>query len=257
MFMQAGPHRIRAVSFGTGGVPLVAHGGWTGNWELWEQPFASLSRSRRCISYDHLGSGESPLPPSVVPDLDTLVQSLRDVLDTLGVNRCILAGESSGSKVVLQFAVRYPERVQGLILVDGFANGMSDAALEATLQRLRSDYDGYLRSFIQACLPRPEDEHLRRWGLGILRRASLDDAAALMELSALEATHLPSQVRVPTLVIHGEDDRIIPPAAGQALAKGISGARLVTVPGAGHVPTMCHPEAVVSAIEDFVQGLSG
>lgn len=94
MFLMVDGHRLNAVAFGAGPRTFVAHGGWVGSWELWQDPFQLMHSRWRCIGYDHRGSGASTFPPEAIGP-DVLVDDLFRVLDHFGVGRCVLAGESS------------------------------------------------------------------------------------------------------------------------------------------------------------------
>jgi len=252
MFIQAGKHLIHAVSFGKGDTPFVAHGGWTGSWELWEQQFDVLSQERRCIAIDHLGSGESPIPAGESITLEMLVEDLKNVLDKLNVDKCILAGESSGTKAVLLFALLYPERVKGLVLVDGFASALPESSYQGSIDSMNKDYHAYLNGFVSACLP-DTPAHLKRWGSNILKQSSKDDAIALMRLnSTVDLTERLAEINVPTLIIHGKKDVIIPLAASEQMAHLIPNSTLLVIPDSGHVPTISHLDEVVSEIQKFI-----
>ncbi|MBB6455319.1 pimeloyl-ACP methyl ester carboxylesterase [Salirhabdus euzebyi] len=258
MFVKAGGHLIHAVSFGNGEgkTPFVAHGGWTGSWELWEQPLEVLSQSRRCIAIDHLGSGESPIPKGTVITLDMLVENLRQVLDQLEIQECILAGESSGSKVVLQFALKYPNRVKGLVLVDGFGFAFPKEAIQMTIDQLEQDYHGYIDAFVDLCLPNGE-AHIKRWGKNILLRASKEDAIELLKINAtVDLTPQLKNIHVPTLIVHGQNDALVPVVTAEQIATEIPGAELVVIPDAGHVPTISHPIATTIEIKRFLSTIS-
>ena len=113
----------------------------------------------------------------------------------------------------------------------------------------RSDYPSTVRAFVDACVPEPDSQHIRRWGRQILLRAEPEAAARMFE-SHYEhgmAGRL-HQVSVPTLVIHGADDVVVPLAVGEAVAAAIPSAELVVLPETGHVPTLTRPRAVVEAI---------
>jgi len=247
MFLDVNGQRLNVVSFGSGPRTFLAHGGWVGNWELWQQPFELMSPRWRCVSYDHRGSGESAVPPdSITPQ--ALLDDLFGVMDALEIDRCVLAGESLGAVVALEAALEHPERFDGLVLVDG-----SPAVTETArplIDGSRSDYPATVTWFIDACLPEPDSEHLRKWGRDILLRAEPEAAARILECY-LERERQPLQLEnlsVPTLVLHGTLDAIIPEAVGRRMAERIPDAAFVAIAGAGHVPTITRPAEVVEAI---------
>lgn len=250
MFIPIDGHLLNAVSFGSGPVNFVAHGGWVGSWELWQDPFILMQERWRCIGYDHRGSGASTFPADTITP-GALVDDLFAVLDHFRVERCVLAGESLGALTCLEAVHRDPDRFAGLVLLDGApaANRERQGALVAGS---RADYPATVHAFVDACVPEPDSEHFRSWGRQILLRADPEAAARILEVH-YEAGVAPSlaDVTVPTLVLHGELDRIVPLDIGRYVAASIPGAELVVIPGAGHVPSITRPQAVVDAIEEW------
>ncbi len=100
MFTRIGDVDFNTVSFGAGPRTIMALGGWTGSWELWQQPFELLSSCWRCVSYDRRGSGETVAPVGSITR-DALIVDTFAVLDSLGVGRCVLAGESMFARACL------------------------------------------------------------------------------------------------------------------------------------------------------------
>jgi pimeloyl-ACP methyl ester carboxylesterase len=246
MWIPAGGHLLNAVDFGDGPRTFVAHGGWVGSWELWQQPFELMQRDWRCISYDHRGSGSSTAPAGDVHP-QGLVDDLFTVLDHYDVERCVVAGESMGALTVIAAALQQPERFAGLVIVDG----MTETGGVATDQSaVRLAYDAYVEAFVEACVPEPDSDHIKRWGRQILLRADPESAARMFESHDVPriAPDL-GAIEVPTLVIHGRCDAIVPLSAARAAAAAIPGAELVVIDDAGHVPTMTRPHEVVAAIE--------
>lgn len=248
MFIEVDGIRLHAVSFGDGPRTLLAVGGWTGSWELWEQPFEQLTgMGWRCVGYDHRGSGESPADPARLT-VDGLVDEVRGVMDALGIDRCVLAGESMGGAVAQHAAVRWPERLEGLALVAPrpATAPVSDAFAAACV----ADYPAAVASFVDACLPEPGSDHLRRWGRDILLRAEPEQAARMLTMWADPDLPLldPRDIGVPTVILHGTADVIVPIDGSRSLAATIPGATLLELPDAGHVPTLTRPDEVVGAI---------
>jgi pimeloyl-ACP methyl ester carboxylesterase len=199
----------------------------------------------RCVSYDHRGSGASTATAAQLTPR-ALVEDLIRVLDHLQIERCVLAGESLGALTCMQAAIEHPGRVAGLVLVDGTpAAGAGRTLIEGS----RTDFPETVRWFVDTCVPQPDSEHIRNWGRQILLRADGEAAARILEVHAEEAIAPSAELlAAPTLVIHGEQDAIVPVAAAQGLAKRIPAATLVILPGAGHVPTLTRPGEVVEAI---------
>lgn len=204
----------------------------------------------RCISYDHRGAGASTFPPESITPM-ALVDDVFAVLDHFSVDRCVLAGESLGALTAVAAVLRDPSRFVGLVLVDGvpFTDGVVDPGER---EAMMSDFPGYVKAFVAACVPEPDSEHLRRWAEQILLRAH-PAAAAEMRESHVAAAIRPDYggVSVPTLVVHGELDHIVPLNAGHYVAGAIAGATLEILPGAGHVPSVTQPAALVATIDNW------
>jgi pimeloyl-ACP methyl ester carboxylesterase len=177
------------------------------------------------------------------------------VLDHFEVEACLLAQESLGALTCLQAVLREPSRFDGLVLVDG-APAASREAMEPLVNGSRSDYPATVHGFVDACIPEPDTDHIRRWARQILLRADPEAAARIFE-SHYEEHVAPdiTQVAVPTLLVHGENDAIVPVELAKAVAAAIPGAEIVVLPGAGHVPTMTQPETVVAEIERWTASL--
>lgn len=254
MFIDLRGRQVNVMSFGKGGPPLIAHGGFAGNYELWLPPFELLSRRIRTITYDHRGAGESHVDPATITP-DAMVQDLFDVMDAMGLERAVVAGESMGAGIVLKAALESPERFLGLVLVDG-APAFTPDRSGRLAAGCRAAFEPTLRAFIDGCVPEPDSEHIKLWGMHILTRSTPEMSARLLEcMWGLDLSERLGEIRLPTLVIHGAADAIVPPAAGQMMAARIPGARLVLIDGAGHVPTLTFPERVAREIESFLDRL--
>lgn len=250
MLREINGWRTRVMDFGSGDRVLVTHGGWTGSWELWEQQAERLSRDGwRVIAYDHRGSGFNPAPEADELSVHKLADDLLALLDELGIERCVLAGESMGTAVATLAALRQPERFEGMVLVAGSAIWRK-VSLLPFLAGLTAAYRATIRLFIVMAVPEKQDRHYyRRWGLSILRQARAGDARRLIRgIVGLDLRPQLAQVRVPTLVIHGTRDLIVPLREGRALAAKIPGAEFLPIAGAGHVPSLTRADEVSDAI---------
>jgi 3-oxoadipate enol-lactonase len=249
MFLDVNGVRLHALVFGDGPRTLVAVGGWTGSWEVWEEPIAQLSaHGWRCVAYDHRGSGESPVDPALI-GVEAMVDDVLGVLEAVGVERCILAGESQGGAIVQYAAARSPRRIDGLVLSAPARTGRSERTGEFA-DACRSDYPAAVDWFVGACFPEPGSGHVRRWARNILLRAEPEQAARMIEMWGDESVPDidPRHIHVPTLILHGTADAIVPIESSRALVKLLPDAELLEFEGGGHVPTMTRPDDVVAAI---------
>jgi pimeloyl-ACP methyl ester carboxylesterase len=253
MFITDGNSKIFATSFGSKKSPaLLALGGWIGSWEDWIEPLSILSEDWRVLAYDHRGCG---ITISAVEDItyDKLVDDVFLILDAYGVDQCILAAMSMGALIALGAALRKPERITGLVLVDSL--DMRERPVDTNdrfLMGLTHDYSRALDGFINACVPEQDSEHIKRWGRHILGRATQESAIALYQLSQTipfrDELHNLSQ---PTLLIHGDADVIASVESAHWLVEQIPNAELQIIKDAGHVPILTRPEEVAHHIQQF------
>ena len=250
MFLDVGGTRLHALAFGDGPRTLVAVGGWTGSWEVWEEPIAQLTADGwRCIAYDHRGAGESPADPALIT-VDAMVADVAGVLAAFGVEHCVLAGESQGGAIAQYAAARWPERFDGLVLSAPAPTGRNERS-SGFAELCRSDYSTAVAGFVERCFPESDSEHLKRWARNILLRAEPEQAARIIEMWADEAvTDVdPRLLELPVLLLHGTADAIVPVELSRALVELLPDGELLELDGVGHVPTMTRPDEVVAAIQ--------
>jgi 3-oxoadipate enol-lactonase len=249
------------------GEPVVLVMGFMGSGHAWFRLLPHIAASRRAIVLDNRGTGGSDRPLGLWSMTD-LADDVRAVLDDAGVEHPHVVGASMGGMVVQHLALDHPERVRSLALccTSPRAGGRSGPPPWRMLASLA------LRPVLGA------GRTIRIVAPLLYSERTLDDADRLSEEVALRTTDAtplataPAQfaaiarhdtrerlaeVEVPTLVLHGEDDGLVPCAAGRELAGRIPGAQLTVLPGCGHVLTTdCEEEAAV-AIEAFLDRVEG
>lgn len=248
MFIHHDEADLFVVSFGGGSRTLVGLGGWTGSWEVWADVFGILSQSWRTVGIDHRGTGATVAPPESISHT-TMTADLFAVLDKLGIEKCVLAAESSGTAVALTAAQQQPERFEGLVLVGGLYYRPDSAEPDRFLMGLERAYETAVNQFIANCLPETNSPAVHQWANKILMRASQDAAIALYKANfGLDLRPALRHITPPTLILHGDADRIVPVEAAQWLATQLPNNQLTILPGAGHAPMMTMPDEVAAAI---------
>lgn len=247
MFVRRPDARLLTLSFGQGPTTLLAVGGWIGSGEVWHDCFGRLPHWR-CVSVDHRGSGASTHQGPITTE--AMADDLIAVAETLDLGRCVLAAESAGAGAALRAVQRAPGRFAGLVLVGASWERPAPGELEPFIGALQRDFAATLQQFVEGCVPEPEQDDVKRWGRQILGRATLPHAVELLRCRSTQTAqdHL-GEVRLPVLLLHGEHDRIVPPASSRRLAAALPDAELQLLPGLGHVPMMTDPALVARLIE--------
>jgi YbgC/YbaW family acyl-CoA thioester hydrolase len=235
---------------GEGPAILFVHG-YPLDRTIWAPQIEALEGWRR-IAPDLRGMGESDAP-DLGYAMATYAEDLLAVLDTLGVERAVVAGLSMGGYVAFELLRRSRDRVLGLVLVDTRAEADSPEARrrrEAAAQQAR---EHGAAAIADAMLPdmlapasRTRDPALadRVWRMmAATPVAGLVGALAAMRDRPDSTELLPTLGDIPTLVLVGEEDKLTPPDGARAMAERIPGARLAVIPGAGHLPTLEAPDA--------------
>lgn len=253
MFIQNKDAQLYTVEFGTGPHTILAHGGWTGSWELWTEPFTYLSKSWRTIAYDHRGTGATISPVESIT-LENLVDDLFIVMDKMEVEKCVLAAESAGGIVAVSAALQQPQRFDGLVLVDALLHSEDNRGNAAFIQGLKTNFEQTVERFVDSCVLESENNSkaIRSWGRKILGRSTPEASIQLLESTfGVDLRPRLSEITTPTLVIHGDRDDLVPLSDAEFAASQISNSHLHVVKGAGHVPTVTSPREVAYEINQF------
>ena len=234
------------------GPPLVKASNWLTHldfeWEspIWRHWWQSLSRHHRVVRYDERGNGMSQREAANV-SFDTWVQDLETVVDAAGLDRFTLLGISRGASIAIAYAVRHPERVSRLVLYGGFATGLDHYGSDADRESRRAlcslvrlgwglNNPAFCKVFTCRFIHRATPAH-EAWFDQLQRVSTSPETAARLMIidDGIDVRPLLPQVRVPTLVVHCDDDRAVVPERGRDLAAAIPGARYVSLPSANHL----------------------
>ena len=247
------------------GPPMLLIMGLSFTLEMWHRIRPALAEKYRVIVFDNRGVGRSDSPPGPY-SIGIMARDAYTVLDAANVRDPVtLVGASMGGMIAQELALRYPSRFRALLLgctacgpfyraawpnferSPGLWKWLSlrGEARERALIRLlyadgtpmsRIDEDIRIR-----CMNQPSTV------------AVLSQLAGILAWSSFR--RLP-QLRLPTLVVHGEQDHILPSANGRVVSERISGSELVLLPNAGHMITTDQPEICLEVIERFLDQLS-
>ena len=241
---------------------------------LWKAQIPYLSRHARVVTFDGRGNGRSDRPAGVEPyraeeyAADTLA-----VMAATDTERATLVACSCGALAATILAADHPERVDRVVYIApavGLAPGHPERQVPTGFEDELDVYEGwakynsrywsqeyraFLEFFFAACFPEPHStkqiEDCVGWGLDT-DPETLANTSRAIDLCGVESFRdVCARVRCPTLVVHGDRDLIRPHAQGVALAEA-TGAELVTLEGAGHLPQARDPVRVNLLLRDFV-----
>jgi pimeloyl-ACP methyl ester carboxylesterase len=241
------------------GPPVVFSHGLFMDRAMFDPQVLALRDRYRCITWDERGHGNTGDATEAFTYWDS-ADDLRALLHSIGIERAVLVGMSQGGFLSLRAALRYPELVRGLILIDTQAGTENPEALpyyEQLLARWNAqgaddELLGIIANLILGAGWDGTPEWTAKW-------QKLDPANVNVLFATLagreDITDRLPEIQAPAVVIHGEQDLSIPVPAAQALADGLAHASLVIVPEAGHASNLTHPDAVTPVIEAFLDRL--
>ena len=276
-FVELNGVKVHYKVAGEGQPAVVLLHGFAASLFSWREVMGPLAESHTVVAFDRPGfglterplpgkwQGQSPYSPEAQVDLTVAL------MDKLGIDRAVLIGNSAGGTVATLTALRYPERVQALVLVDPaiYQGGMQlPGVVRWLLSSPQARRVGPL--FVRS---------IRNWGLEFGRSAWHDPSKITDEIwmgytkplqaenwdkglyEVTLASRSPGldkrldEIQVPVLVITGDDDQIVPTEQSIRLAGDLPNAGLAVAPNCGHVPQEECPEFFLAAVNGFLAGL--
>jgi pimeloyl-ACP methyl ester carboxylesterase len=275
-FIRIAGLNIHYKQAGSGQTAILLLHGFGASTFSWREVIQPLARFGTVIAYDRpaFGLTDRPMPGEWTGrspySLEAQVDQLIDLMDAKGFQKAVLVGNSAGGAVSVYTALKYPQRVQALVLVD--AAIYSGGGLPQSLKPLLSTPQG---RWYGPLLVRS----IQTSGIELLRTAWHDPSRtppetiagyskslqvvnwdrALWELSLAQGpSGLESrlaELKMPILVVTGDDDRVVPTTQSLRLARDIPAAQLATLKDCGHVPQEECPDTFMQVIAPFIAGL--
>ena len=245
--------------------------GLAGCWQNWLENIVPLAADHRVIAIDFPGFGESPMPAGPI-SVSAYARTVVEVLDALGLERATIVGNSMGGFVGCEMAIRFPQRIERLVLVAGAglslrhmrherktgARARVENLLFFGLGRLARHTDLVVRSrrlrrgLLLLVVARPE----RLSGPLIAEQAhgagkpGFDDA--LEAMTAYPIRDRLGEISCPALIVWGEDDRLVPVRDAAEFEWLIGDARKIVYPDTGHMVMLERPERFNEDLRAFI-----
>lgn len=272
MYARSGDLNIAYQVIGDGPLDLVFVMGWVSHLEyFWREPtFARfllrLASFSRLILFDKRGTGLSDrVPINELPTLEQRMDDVRAVMDAVGSQRAALCGVSEGGPMCSLFAATYPEKTLALVMIGTYAKRIRDEDYpwaptpehrQQFFEEMRQEWGGPV-GLEERAPSVAHDPQFREWWATYLRMgASPGAAVALTQMNAeIDVRHVLPSIRVPTLVIHRNEDQCLKVEEGRYVANKIPGARYVELSGRDHLPFVGNQDEIVDEVKEFLTGV--
>jgi pimeloyl-ACP methyl ester carboxylesterase len=246
--------------------PVVFVHGLLSSSKTWKKVLASSASGHSAIAVDLPGSGFSDRPWPYDYSAPSQALALIDFLDARRIGRVVLVGSSLGGGVCLIAAAARPDRVAGLVLVNAASPGMTIPWSFRTLRTpilgelqieflVRPVVEFGLRHRLYSRAENVTEETVSDWWDPIPVPGARRAALGFVRSRTAGYEGLLPKIRVPTLIVWGKEDRLLPASDGMRLASEMPGARLVILPDCGHLPQEEVPVAFSSIVAEFVKQL--
>jgi pimeloyl-ACP methyl ester carboxylesterase len=257
---------VNYVEMGSGPPMLLVHG-LAGSWQNWLETIPHFARTHRVVALDLPGFGESPMPREKI-SISGYGRLVDAFCDEVGIDRAVVVGNSMGGFVAAELAIQHPHRVEKLVLV---------SAAGITIEHQRNDRLLALMRRFEIALtwaathPRPEfmlRRRARRVARYVFAHPEKIPGALLTEnvrgngkpgfIDALDAlTSYPlrdrlERISVPTLIVWGDSDRLVPTSDADVFDDLIPDSRKIVYADTGHVPQMERPGRFNADVEAFL-----
>lgn len=246
------------------GIPIVFLHAFPLNRTMWTEQQAALGQRFRTISIDLRGHGESDAPFWRY-SLEQHASDVKELLAGLGIARAVFVGLSMGGYLEFTLYRLYPKLIRGLVFADTRAEADKPEQRQWRFDLAQRTASMGPAAVIADMLPKLLAPKTYERDPDLVERVrSIQTAAPVAgiigDLMAMaerpDSVDLLASITLPTLVIVGEDDVLTTPADAQRITNGIPGAKLVVIPGAGHLSNMDQPDLFNRAVGEFAAGLS-
>lgn len=247
-------------------LPIVLLHGTSASLHTWSGWADALKPAHRVIRFDLPAFGLTGPAPDEDYTIENYARVVVAVLDKVGVDRCVLGGNSLGGYIAWATALLHPDRVARLVLVDAAGYPFESQVVPIGFRIARTPV---LNRLMETVLPRSLVEKSVRSVYGNPAKVSPELVDRYFELTTRvgnrkalvkrfrqtqpgELAQRVSEIKQPTLILWGGKDRLIPPSVGERFHREIAGSTLIEFPDLGHVPHEEDPARTVAAVEAFL-----
>jgi 2-hydroxy-6-oxonona-2,4-dienedioate hydrolase len=258
-------YKIHYLEAGRGAPVILLHGSG-GEGGRWMPTIQALAPDFRVIAPDQIGWGASDKPLTIYHG-GVFAEFLARFMREIGIAKAALVGQSMGAGVALQMAVKYPQMVERMVLVNG---GGFTSPNDPPRNSISAAPDWHARQIANAGTLAESREYLQKMYYNhalitdelvehnlILRLRSAYTAESVQTANARGLGSLTEEevrgIKVPTLLVWGANDKLSPPANADKLNAAIAGSRKLLIDKAGHYPFIEHPDQFNAAVREFLK----
>lgn len=235
--------------------PIVFLHGVGSDKSVWRPQLAHFGEERRSVAFDYPGYGDSdPAPEETTRD--DYAAAIVSAMAALGIQRAHICGLSLGGVVAIAIHHAAPDICASLILADTFASHPDGPAIYERSLSASDNMRALAESRVDVLLAQPADPAVRSEVIETMSR--IDPAAYRIGAAAVwlaDQGERADAIRVPTLVVCGDQDRITPPALSTSLTRIIPGAHYEPIDNAGHLGNLERPEAFNTIVGAYIRGV--
>lgn len=241
--------RLGVIENGSGGTPIVFLHGVGSDKSVWIPQLAHFGRSRRAVAFDYPGYGDSA-PAAAGTTRDDFAAAILAGMDSLGIREAHICGLSLGGVIAIAIHAAAPGRCRSLVLADTFAVHPDGQAIYDRSAAASADLRAMAEARVDVLIAQPA---VRSEVVETMSR--IDPAAYLI---GAEAVWLADQrdrardIKVPTLVLCGAEDKVTPPSLSRELVELIPGSRYVEIARSGHLTNLEQPTEFNRIVEEFI-----
>lgn len=239
------------------GVPLTLLHSFPLDHTIWLDLVPDLEDTCRIVLPDLRGHGLSPVPEGPY-SMKAMAEDVVALLDNLGIEKTVLAGNSMGGYVALAFARYFPQRLSALALVASHAYADSVEKKKLRISSIAQiEKEGVIPFFSGMPEKLSYNREVANFSRDIISRANRDGVIGTQAAMAQrpDSIDLLSGLDVPIMIIAGQNDQLIPIETSRNMAQEIKGSGLIEIPGAGHLPMLDNSTETAAALLSFIKSL--
>jgi len=247
--------------YGEGEPTLIFVVAWIGSAELWLPQVNYFCQNFKMVTVDMRGSGESDKPADDYT-LDLFMDDLNSIIGELQEKNIVLVGESMGASIAIKYVTSYPGKVSKLVLIgatpkeistDDFPHGYPLEVMQSLLTLFQESYSRGLRTFMKFVFPEAGTEYLRELACDVCQKTTKEIAInCLSNFMKEDIRPLLGKINIPTLILHGENDRACPLEGAKYMHEKILGSKMYIFKGKGHAPSFTAADEFNEILKEFI-----